>query len=116
MALRQLLSGAWNAGAALRPGMQSPARRTRQWTYGVVSKMMHGNASFLDFVMRLRPMKWLFCSALALTPVFAATGYFAPTSRLSGLGIARQEITDLVLAERTRLMIESQSFAILRDP
>ena len=41
---------------------------------------------------------------------------FAPSNRLSGIGVAREEISDAVLARRTELMIESQTFAILRDP
>src|SRR5947209_1816952 len=41
---------------------------------------------------------------------------FAPAHRLTGIGAARAEISDELLAARTRLMIESQTFGILRDP
>jgi hypothetical protein len=41
---------------------------------------------------------------------------FAPAHRLTGIGAARADMSDELLAARTRLMIESQTFAILRDP
>lgn len=41
---------------------------------------------------------------------------FAPSHRLTGIGVARSEMSDDLLAARTRLMIESQTFGILRDP
>lgn len=41
---------------------------------------------------------------------------FTPVHRLTGIGVARAEISDELLAARTRLMVESQTFAILRDP
>jgi hypothetical protein len=41
---------------------------------------------------------------------------FSPAHRLSGVGAGRGEISDLVLARRTELMIQSQTFGILRDP
>ncbi len=43
-------------------------------------------------------------------------GFFAPSHRLTGIGAARSEMSDELLAARTRLMIEAQTFAILRDP
>src|SRR5437763_2481499 len=42
--------------------------------------------------------------------------FFAPVHRLTGIGVARADMPDELLAARTRLMIESQTFAILRDP
>src|SRR5262245_27683588 len=42
--------------------------------------------------------------------------YFQPTIRLSGIGIERQNMSDVVLDRRTELMIDSQTFGILRDP
>lgn len=42
--------------------------------------------------------------------------YFTPTHRLTGIGVDRREISDEVLAERNKLMIESQTFSIMRDP
>src|SRR5688500_972164 len=41
---------------------------------------------------------------------------FTPANRLSGIGVDREKISDTVLAQRMQLMIESQTFAILRDP
>jgi hypothetical protein len=41
---------------------------------------------------------------------------FQPSHRLSGIGIDRAEISDGVIAKRTELMIESQTFGIMRDP
>src|ERR1700733_10909634 len=41
---------------------------------------------------------------------------FEPAHRLSGIGVERQDISDSVLAKRTELMIESQTFGIMRDP
>ena len=42
--------------------------------------------------------------------------FFQPSNRLSGIGLDRRTITDLVLEERTKRMIETQTFSILRDP
>src|SRR5581483_594119 len=42
--------------------------------------------------------------------------YFAPTNRLTAIGVDRENLTPLLLEERTRLMIESQTFSVLRDP
>ena len=42
--------------------------------------------------------------------------FFAPTHRLTGIGVARADLSDELLSARTRLMIESQTFGILRDP
>src|SRR5215207_4076619 len=41
---------------------------------------------------------------------------FAPANRLSGVGVDREKLTDMVLQRRTQLMIEAQTFAIMRDP
>jgi hypothetical protein len=53
-----------------------------------------------------------------LIPAVASTNSvsFAPTHRLTGIGLSRTEITDMLLAERTQRMIDSQTFSILRDP
>jgi len=56
----------------------------------------------------------LYC--LCLQPVLAGPDYFAPEHRLSGVGLDRQEIAPAVLDERTDRMIQSQTFAIMRDP
>ncbi|HYO81961.1 MAG TPA: transglycosylase SLT domain-containing protein [Bryobacteraceae bacterium] len=41
---------------------------------------------------------------------------FTPSTTLSGIGAGRETISDAVLARRAELMIESQTFAIMRDP
>jgi hypothetical protein len=41
---------------------------------------------------------------------------FIPTNRLAGIGVDRPQISDTLLKRRTDLMIESQTFGILRDP
>ncbi|MGE5568743.1 MAG: transglycosylase SLT domain-containing protein [Rhodospirillales bacterium] len=42
--------------------------------------------------------------------------HFVPLSRLAGIGAGRAELTDDIIAKRARSMVESQTFAILRDP
>jgi hypothetical protein len=44
------------------------------------------------------------------------SGYFTPAHRLSGIGVDREQISDELLARRTELMMESQTFSIMRDP
>jgi hypothetical protein len=46
----------------------------------------------------------------------ARSGYFEPQHRLSGIGFDRADITPEVLAARTGRMIQSQTFAIMREP
>ena len=41
---------------------------------------------------------------------------FTPAHRLTGIGIDREKMTDAALAKRTELMIESETFTIMRDP
>jgi len=53
---------------------------------------------------------------LCLQPLLAGPDYFTPEHRLSGVGVDRQEIAPAVLDERTERMIQSQTFAIMRDP
>ena len=48
--------------------------------------------------------------------LFARPEYFTPQHRLSGVGVDRAEITPRVLDDRTDRMIESETFAILREP
>ena len=48
--------------------------------------------------------------------LFARSDYFTPEHRLSGVGVDRAEMTPRVLDDRTDRMIESETFAILRDP
>ena len=61
--------------------------------------------------------------AAALAPVSPAqfpwlksSAYFTPDNRLSGIGVDRSGMSDVVLSSRTGLMIESQTFGIMRDP
>lgn len=42
--------------------------------------------------------------------------YFIPANRVSGIGASRDDISDELLQARTDLMIQSQTFAIMRDP
>src|ERR1700733_404548 len=44
-----------------------------------------------------------------------AADYFTPSHRLSGIGVARDDLSDDVLDARTGLMTESQTFSILRE-
>jgi hypothetical protein len=43
-------------------------------------------------------------------------GYFAPSHRLSGIGVTRDDLSEELIDVRTDLMIQSQTFPILRDP
>ena len=57
--------------------------------------------------------------AVALMAALSSGGHdaaFAPTHRLTGIGVARADMPEDLLSARTRLMIESQTFGILRDP
>src|SRR3954452_10840857 len=61
--------------------------------------------------------------AAALMPVSSAqfpwlksSAYFIPNHRLSGIGVDRNTMSDEVLTRRTELMIDSQTFGIMRDP
>jgi hypothetical protein len=48
--------------------------------------------------------------------LFARPDFFTPEHRLSGVGVDRAEMTPRVLDDRTERMIESETFAILREP
>ncbi|MCU1258923.1 MAG: Lytic transglycosylase, catalytic [Bryobacterales bacterium] len=48
--------------------------------------------------------------------IFHHDNYFQPVHRLSGIGVDRKGVSDEVLAQRTALMIDSQTFGIMRDP
>src|ERR1700674_5262616 len=43
-------------------------------------------------------------------------GYFAPSHRLSGIGITRDDLSEELIDVRTDLMIQSQTFPTRRDP
>src|SRR3954447_5341875 len=55
---------------------------------------------------------------LSLAPLgqAGAPEYFTPAHRLSGIGVARDDISKDLLEARTDLMIQSQTFGIMREP
>src|SRR5689334_4654016 len=63
-------------------------------------------------------MKFAVVFFLSLAPLGQAGSpeYFVPAHRVSGIGVARDDISDDLLAVRTDLMVQSQTFSILRDP
>ena len=56
---------------------------------------------------------WIVAALFGLN--LAHSDYFAPSHRLTGIGVARSEMTPEVLASRTERMIQSQTFAIMRE-
>ena len=61
-------------------------------------------------------MKFAALSFCCLVSLAQAGSYFAPEHRLTGIGVDRDGLSDEALAERTRLMVESQTFIIMREP
>ncbi len=63
-------------------------------------------------------MKFAALFFLSLAPLGQAGSpdYFTPSHRVSGVGVARDDISRDLLDVRTDLMIQSQTFSILRDP
>ena len=63
-------------------------------------------------------MKFAALSLLCLVSLSqaASSGYFAPEHRLAGIGVDRDGLADDALATRTRLMVDSQTFIIMREP
>ena len=68
-------------------------------------------------------MRTTFAAAIVLPLLLPQFGwfnrkpaYFTPSNTLSGIGVGRETISDTLLAKRTELMIDSQTFAIMRDP
>jgi hypothetical protein len=49
-------------------------------------------------------------------PLLARPEYFQPAHQLSGVGAGRADMTSEAMDERTERMIQSQTFAIMRDP
>ncbi|MGI8989328.1 MAG: transglycosylase SLT domain-containing protein [Bryobacteraceae bacterium] len=70
------------------------------------------------FYRPFRPIAWLALLPLAIGSLQSSLrdDVFEPTHRLSGIGVDREQLTDAVLAKRTELMIEAQTFTIMRDP
>lgn len=55
---------------------------------------------------------------LGLAPLCRATAadYFAPTHRIDGIGVSRDDLSDDELQTRIQLMVQSQTFTIMREP
>ena len=62
-------------------------------------------------------MKYTALLVLSLVPLGQAGSgdYFVPEHRISGIGVARDDISAELLAARTDLMIQSQTFGIMRE-
>jgi hypothetical protein len=59
----------------------------------------------------------LFCLAfVSQAGSSGSSGYFVPEHRLTGIGVDRDGLSDEALAARTQLMIDSQTFIIMREP
>ena len=58
----------------------------------------------------------VFLVSLIATGEAAGPDYFVPEHRISGIGVARDGISPELLEMRTNLMIQSQTFSIMRDP
>ncbi|HUK17246.1 MAG TPA: transglycosylase SLT domain-containing protein [Bryobacteraceae bacterium] len=63
-------------------------------------------------------MKFAVVVFLSLGPLGQAGSpdYFVPHHRVSGIGVERDDLSEDLLAVRTDLMIQSQTFGIMRDP
>jgi hypothetical protein len=57
----------------------------------------------------------LFLLSLAPLGQAGSPDYFIPAHRVSGIGVARDDISEDLLAVRTDLMIQSQTFGIMRE-
>jgi len=58
----------------------------------------------------------LFFLTLAPMGQAGASEHFVPEHRVSGIGVARDDISSELIEARTRLMIQSQTFIIMREP
>ncbi|HXS95493.1 MAG TPA: transglycosylase SLT domain-containing protein [Candidatus Limnocylindrales bacterium] len=58
----------------------------------------------------------LFFLSLAPLGQAGSSGHFEPEHRVSGIGVARDDISRELLDARTNLMIQSQTFSIMREP
>src|ERR1051326_5553008 len=74
---------------------------------------MRPNADTLVF----RGMRFALLFLLSLAPMGKAgsPNYFVPAHRVSGIGVARDDISDELLEVRTDLMVQSQTFGIMRE-
>src|ERR1700733_2365273 len=60
--------------------------------------------------------RWIALLVFSSSVLVGAVEYFTPRHQLSGIGAGRSEMTADLLAARTDRMIQSQTFAIMRDP
>src|SRR6266568_4133600 len=60
-------------------------------------------------------MKFSYGLLLAILMPAIAADQFAPKHRVQGIGVSRDDISDELLEARTNLMIESQTFSIMRE-
>lgn len=60
-------------------------------------------------------MRLLVFAFLAQFGLFHHDSYFQPANRLSGIGADRKDVSDAVLDKRTELMVDAQTFSIMRD-
>jgi hypothetical protein len=58
----------------------------------------------------------LFFLTLAPMGQAGASEHFVPEQRVSGIGVARDDISNELLEDRTDRMIQSQTFVIMREP
>jgi transglycosylase-like protein with SLT domain len=63
--------------------------------------------------MRFASLFLLGAAAMGQT---GAPEYFRPAHTLAGIGVSRDDLSDELVETRTKMMIESQTFVILRDP
>lgn len=63
--------------------------------------------------MRIAPLLLL---GLAPLGQGGSPGYFAPSHRVSGVGVARDDLSKDLLDARTDLMVQSETFSIMREP
>src|ERR1051326_166731 len=64
--------------------------------------------------MRMR-LLFLFLAAVLAHSLADGPERFAPTHRVSGIGVARDDLSSAMISARTDLMIESQTFGIMRE-
>jgi hypothetical protein len=65
----------------------------------------------------LTKMRFALLFFLSLAPLGQAetSEFFTPSHRLSGIGVGRDDLSEDLLAARTDLMVQSQTFSIMRD-
>lgn len=66
--------------------------------------------------MHLTRLLFVCVLGVAATGWSADPDYFEPAHRLAGVGIDRDEMSSLTLEMRTQRMIDSETFAIMREP